>query len=116
MDRGGAGTYGWNMGNTNSSGQVPDIPNLPSLIDAHTPDDVKYGIRTGYDGKQYQLVFSDEFNEDGRTFFPGDDPFVSDLAQYSCLLEANAVPDSGRLSTSTTGKPEIWSGMTQVFQ
>ena len=77
VSRGGTGSYGWNMGNTNSSGQVPDIPNLPSLIDADTPDEVKYGIRKGYNGRDYQLVFSDEFNEDGRTFFPGDDPFVS---------------------------------------
>ena len=23
----------------------------------------------------YELVFSDEFNKDGRTFYPGDDPF-----------------------------------------
>jgi len=75
VSRGGTGSYGWNMGNTNSSGQVPDIPNLPSLIDADTPDEVKYGIRKGYNGRDYQLVFSDEFNEDGRTFFPGDDPF-----------------------------------------
>lgn len=30
-----------------------------------------------YDGKQLQLVFSDEFNTDGRTFYPGDDPYWS---------------------------------------
>lgn len=65
------------MGGTNASGQIPDIPNLPSLIDADTPDDIKTQTRTGFNGKQYQLVFSDEFNVDGRTFFPGDDPYVS---------------------------------------
>ena len=27
------------------------------------------------DKSQYDLVFSDEFNKDGRTFWPGDDPF-----------------------------------------
>jgi beta-glucanase (GH16 family) len=26
-------------------------------------------------GEQWQLVFSDEFNKNGRTFYPGDDPF-----------------------------------------
>ena len=31
--------------------------------------------RTGFDKKDYQLVFSDEFNQPGRTFYPGDDPF-----------------------------------------
>ncbi|BGP54249.1 hypothetical protein JCM8202_001385 [Rhodotorula sphaerocarpa] len=58
---------------TNSTGQVPNIPNLPSLIDDSTPSD-KYA-RTGFDGQQYELVFSDEFNTDGRTFWPGDDPY-----------------------------------------
>lgn len=27
------------------------------------------------DGSDMQLVFSDEFNTDGRTFYPGDDPY-----------------------------------------
>ena len=65
------------MGGVNASGQVPDIPNLPSLIDNDTPDEIKNSVRTGFNGRDYQLVFSDEFNTDGRTFFPGDDPFVS---------------------------------------
>ena len=29
----------------------------------------------GFDGEQYELVFSDDFNVDGRTFYLGDDPF-----------------------------------------
>jgi beta-glucanase (GH16 family) len=43
------------------------------LIDPDTPP----GVRTkeGYDGETWDLVFSDEFNKDGRTFYPGDDPF-----------------------------------------
>ena len=43
------------------------------MIDNDTPEDVK--TRTGWDGEDYVLVFSDEFNTDGRTFYPGDDPF-----------------------------------------
>lgn len=43
------------------------------LIDKDTPSNVL--SRTGYDGKNYQLVFSDEFEQDGRTFYPGDDPY-----------------------------------------
>lgn len=50
-----------------------DIPNLPSLIDAYTPDEALH--RVGFDGKNYDLVFSDEFEVDGRTFNPGEDPF-----------------------------------------
>ena len=45
----------------------------PSLIDSDTPESAR--SRTGYDGNTYNLVFSDEFNLDGRSFEPGDDPF-----------------------------------------
>ncbi|KAG7451919.1 SKN1-domain-containing protein [Guyanagaster necrorhizus] len=48
---------GYNLGEINSTGQVPDLPGFPKLID------------------QYNLVFSDEFNTDGRTFYSGDDPY-----------------------------------------
>lgn len=66
-------TVGYNLGGINGSGQVPVLQGLPSLIDPDTPKDSQ--TRTGYDGKKYNLVFSDEFNHDGRTFWPGDDPF-----------------------------------------
>ncbi|EMD36637.1 glycoside hydrolase family 16 protein [Gelatoporia subvermispora B] len=46
---------------------------IPQLIDAKTPESAKQ--RTGWDNEQYELVFSDEFETDGRTFWPGDDPF-----------------------------------------
>jgi hypothetical protein len=42
----------------NSTGQVPQIPNLPTLVDAATPMDAY--TRTGFDGEEYELVFSDE--------------------------------------------------------
>lgn len=67
-----AGSF--NLGGINASGQVPDLPAVFSLIDPHTPSDAmnKVGV---HDGQQYKLVFSDEFNTDGRTFYPGDDPY-----------------------------------------
>lgn len=43
------------------------------LIDPDTPDNVK--SRTGENGKSQTLVFSDEFNDDGRTFYDGDDAY-----------------------------------------
>ena len=46
---------------------------MPQIIDPDTPDNAK--SRTGFDGQDYELVFSDEFNVDGRTFYPGDDPY-----------------------------------------
>lgn len=66
-------TIGYNLGGINGSGQVPVLPGLPLLIDPDTPQSSL--TRTGNDGKKYNLVFSDEFNRDGRTFWPGDDAF-----------------------------------------
>lgn len=43
------------------------------MVDPDTPDSVK--SRKGENGKTQTLVFSDEFNEDGRTFYDGDDPY-----------------------------------------
>jgi beta-glucanase (GH16 family) len=62
------------LGGINKTGQVPALISFPSLIDKETPTDVY--SRTGTtDGKQYNLIFSDEFNTDGRSFYPGDDPY-----------------------------------------
>ncbi|TDL14840.1 beta-glucan synthesis-associated [Rickenella mellea] len=57
----------------NATGQAPVLFQMPELIDPDTPASAK--TRTGFDKQQYNLVFSDEFNTDGRTFYPGDDPF-----------------------------------------
>jgi beta-glucanase (GH16 family) len=43
------------------------------MIDNDTPQSAL--TRVGGDGNTYDLVFSDEFNTDGRTFYPGDDPY-----------------------------------------
>ncbi|KAI5480774.1 glycoside hydrolase family 16 protein [Pseudohyphozyma bogoriensis] len=66
------GNLGFNIGGINGSGQVPNT-GLPTLVDADTPQSAY--TRTGFDGETYNLVFSDEFNTDGRTFWPGDDPW-----------------------------------------
>jgi hypothetical protein len=63
----------WMPAHVNATGQIPDLPSMPSLIDPDTPTDVY--TRTGFDGQEYALVFSDEFNQPGRSFYPGDDPF-----------------------------------------
>jgi beta-glucanase (GH16 family) len=64
---------GYNLGGINYTGQVPSLPGLPKLIDPKTPSTA--WSRTGSDGYPYELVFSDEFDTDGRTFYPGDDAF-----------------------------------------
>ena len=44
-----------------------------SLIDPTTPNHAK--TRPAMDGSTLELVYSDEFNDAGRTFYPGDDPY-----------------------------------------
>ena len=61
-----------NLGGVNASGQIPDLDSLMSLIDPDTPLDVR--SKTSLDGRPMKLVFSDEFNVEGRSFYTGDDP------------------------------------------
>ncbi|KAK0528210.1 beta-glucan synthesis-associated protein [Tilletia horrida] len=63
-----------NLGGTNGTGQVPDLK-IFQIIDPETPQDAYTFTSLVEDQTQYQLVFSDEFNQEGRTFWPGDDPF-----------------------------------------
>ncbi|GAA6011375.1 hypothetical protein JCM10207_008318 [Rhodosporidiobolus poonsookiae] len=108
----------------NSTGQVPQIENLPTLIDADTP--MSAYTRTGFDGEEYELVFSDEFNTPGRTFWPGDDPYweavdlhywaTSDLEWYD--PDAITTKD-GNLEITLTQEPwhdlNFRSGMLQSW-
>ncbi|KAJ7647328.1 beta-glucan synthesis-associated [Roridomyces roridus] len=66
----------FNIGGTgaNSTGQVPGIPGNWGLIDTETPLE-SYTMASWEGNGDMQLVFSDEFNTDGRSFYPGDDPF-----------------------------------------
>ena len=50
---------------------------MPQPIDVDTPQSAL--TRKGFDGFDYEIVFSDEFNTPGRTFYPG-------LWSYSLLL------------------------------
>ncbi|KAJ8594833.1 beta-glucan synthesis-associated [Rhizopogon salebrosus TDB-379] len=65
---------GFNLGGINASGQIPSIPNNYGLIDVDTPSSA-HTYTSFADSSEWQLVFSDEFNQDGRTFWPGDDPY-----------------------------------------
>lgn len=56
----------YNVGGINATGQVPYIKGLPTLIDISTPT-TAYN-RTGVDGSPYVLMFSDEFEIEGRTY------------------------------------------------
>lgn len=81
---------GFNLGGINASGQasiyslyhpqrlifpqIPTMPNNVGLIDIKTPY-TAHTIASFADGTEYQLVFSDEFETENRTFWPGDDAF-----------------------------------------
>ncbi|CAE7232687.1 unnamed protein product [Rhizoctonia solani] len=64
----------YNLGGINASGQVPEIVGGFGLIDKDTPESA-YTHTSLEDGSEWDLVFSDEFNTEGRTFYPGDDPY-----------------------------------------
>jgi hypothetical protein len=92
--------------------QLPSIGNF-GLIDKDTPKDAhrKPSYR---DGSDWQLVFSDEFNTDGRSFYRGDDPYweAADL-HYWVSSNTSAcfhyrVPDVASPRQLTT-----WNGMTR---
>lgn len=54
--------------------RYPLLQNIRSgLIDPDTPDSVR--TRKAINGDPMKLVFSDEFNEQNRTFYEGDDPY-----------------------------------------
>lgn len=68
------------------------MPGNFGLIDKDTPQDALTKV-SWMDGSPMQLVFSDEFNEDGRTFYPGDDPYweAVDLYYWVCLMFTSAL-------------------------
>lgn len=58
-----------------SSVQIPSMSGNWGLIDLDTPKEF-YTKPSYHDpNEELQLVFSDEFNTDGRSFYPGDDPY-----------------------------------------
>jgi len=65
---------GLNLG-LNASGQVPTMPGNWGLIDVETPQEAHTMPSWNDPSVTMQLVFSDEFNTNGRTFYPGDDPY-----------------------------------------
>ncbi|KAL5508476.1 hypothetical protein ACEPAH_6095 [Sanghuangporus vaninii] len=74
---------GFNIGGINASGQIASIGNF-GLIDSDTPKEA-YTKTSWYDGTEMELVFSDEFNTEGRSFYPGDDPYweAADMHYWS---------------------------------
>ncbi|KIY63440.1 glycoside hydrolase family 16 protein [Cylindrobasidium torrendii FP15055 ss-10] len=98
-----------NLG-VNASGQVPVLGNF-GLIDEDTPESAyeKTNLR---DNSKWTLVFSDEFNTDGRTFYPGEDPYweAVDMHYWSTnnleWYDPSAITtENGSLKISLTDTP-----------
>ncbi|KAJ7225676.1 beta-glucan synthesis-associated protein [Mycena pura] len=62
---------GFNVGGTNATGQVPEIYGNHALIDPLTPADALTIDSFTSPGTKLELVYSDEFETDNRTFYPG---------------------------------------------
>lgn len=62
---------GFNLGGINATGQIASIPGNWALIDKDTPQSAYSKPSYAEDGVTLDLVFSDEFNVDGRSFYPG---------------------------------------------
>ncbi|KAF8875159.1 beta-glucan synthesis-associated protein-domain-containing protein [Infundibulicybe gibba] len=82
-------------GNLNTRSQVFLKPDF--LIDPVTPEGVRH--RRGSDGGEYELVFSDEFDTEGRTFHKGDDGFW-EAAHDEAHDSEQVTTHSGRLTFS----------------
>ncbi|KAF8973276.1 glycoside hydrolase family 16 protein, partial [Flammula alnicola] len=65
----------FNIGGINATGQIPQMSGNFGLIDRDTPKTAYTMISMADGHTEMQLVFSDEFNTDGRSFYPGDDPY-----------------------------------------
>ncbi|KAH0834148.1 beta-glucan synthesis-associated protein-domain-containing protein [Lanmaoa asiatica] len=65
---------GFNLGGINATGQLPVIPGNRGLIDIDTPKEA-YTKQSYMSSDTLELVFSDEFNTEGRSFYAGDDPY-----------------------------------------
>lgn len=70
-----------------------------SLIDNATPQDARTKV-SPVDGRTMQLVFSDEFEQDGRTFWPVSETY---RPMHIVLTSHRAMTPSGKPRTSTTG-------------
>lgn len=104
---------GFSLGGTNASGQVAAFTGMRTgLIDADTPASELTRV-SDIDGSTYNLVFSDEFNVDGRSFYPNDDPFweAVDLHywgtnNYEWYDPAGVTTSGGALQITLSQHPE----------
>lgn len=116
---------GFNIGGTNGTGQVASLKAIRQLVDADTPASAK-SWSSAISGNTYYLQFSDEFNEEGRTFWPGDDQFWTGVdiwyagtVDYEWYSPEAINTTGGALVITMTDKPthnlNFQSGMLQSW-
>ncbi|CAO1618648.1 unnamed protein product [Sympodiomycopsis kandeliae] len=105
---------GFGLGGSNATGQVATFEDRlrVGLIDSDTPKSA-YSIKSMYGSKTMNLVFSDEFNTDGRSFWPGDDPYweAPDLhywetGDYEWYSPSSVTTQDGALVITLSARPE----------
>lgn len=71
--------------------------------------------RTGFNGQDYELVCSDEFNTDGRSFYPGDDPYreavdlwYEDTGEVEWYDPGQITTKDGKLSVLIENVESLW--------
>ena len=97
----------FNFGGTNASGQVPQMSGDIGLIDIATPQSVYTKPSFADPSQQWELVFSDEFNVDGRTFYPGDDPYWEAVDLYYWQTVSIYLPTSPGRSIDPPPRPML---------
>ncbi|KAJ2922226.1 hypothetical protein H1R20_g14871, partial [Candolleomyces eurysporus] len=108
---------GFNLGGINATGQIPILPGNFGLIDKDTPKEAYTKMSYLLD-EEFVLVFSDEFEQEGRTFWPGDDPYWEAVNLHywattgngSLLLRMDRMTDP-----SINHNMEFRSGMVQSW-
>lgn len=94
---------------------------MTGWVDPDTPEHLK-SIESYTDGKKYDIVMSDEFNRDGRTFKNGDDPMWTGVDRSDDDQTANGRKSlqfynssyihtkNGNLVIRTTDEDTKWKG------
>jgi hypothetical protein len=90
--------YGADGLSNNTGGTVEKIPAYRGLVDSDTPDSALTIPSFLDDDVTLQLVFSDEFNTDGREFYPGMDPYFEavDLHYWQGVYSLSTLSDLRR--------------------
>ena len=105
---------GFGLGGTNATGQIASFTDKlrVGLIDRDTPESA-YTVKSVYGGKKMNLVFSYEFETDGRSFWPGDDPYWEaenlyywETGDYEWYSPNAVTTKDGALVISLTARPE----------